>query len=219
MTSSERQWKTHSHSVCKGKWKSYSQDKARVLWQYDVATLGNVTCSLRSTCPAYTQGIARSREECSKLKQASPQSHVLAILINFRRLFGSSSCLFRDRSDISYVLSSWDDNDTFFSLSEKWVTPAVGLEVPVSVNPGSHADIFQLWVFYWPFNWLCYNNKNGVKIESFIRCSWKKWVVLVICFCFTNLFWLSGLPFLSLVTGGLIPDTTFSLQALLLLYP
>lgn len=130
--------------------------------------------------PTCTHGTVCSRKVCSESEQTSPWSHILVILINLRRLFGSSSCLFRGRSDLCYLLCSWDENNTFFpGVSEKWVTVAVELQVPLSVNRGSHADLFQLWFFN------CANSIEYIimvemrsEVVFFTRCSWKKWVVL-----------------------------------------
>lgn len=180
----------------------------------------NLFISLMFIYPAYTHGIVCSREVCNKPKQTSPRSCILVILINCRRLFDSSSCLSSGRSDFCYLLlCSWDENDIFLSLSEKWITLAVERQVPVSVNLGSHADLFQLWFFNFA-NSIEHIIVVGMRSEvvSFMRCSWKKWVVSV------NYFFHQFVPpkwFACSLSYDRWSNTRhyFSLQALPLLYP
>lgn len=167
---------------CTGKWRSDSQGNAKGalgnMRYYSNPGECNLFISLICTYPACTQGIVCSKEVGSKPKQSYPQSHILIILSIFWRFFSSSSFQGQSRPLLlSSLLMRWKQH---FSLSKKWVMQVVELEDPVSVNPSSYAELFRLW-FFNRANSIEYFIMVGMrsKAVSFIRCSWKKWGVLV----------------------------------------
>lgn len=117
VTSFKRQWRTSVFLIAKVSRKV----TPKAMLERPLAGLCKnlKECNLLIIYSAFTQVIVCSRDVVNQSKLPHKATSKV-ILVNFRKLFGSHSCLLSSRSDLCCTLPcSWDENDSFYEMKRE----------------------------------------------------------------------------------------------------